>query len=247
MAFAAYGQNAPPPAIPEINTDRPDVTEASTVIPKGSLQLENGMTWTNDHGTQTLDLSESLLRIGLADRTELRVVVPNFLAGLARTGGATGFGDMALGMKQQLGPLAGDIDLSVIVALSLPTGANRISSHGYDPFVKFPWSKDVKAGWSVGGMQSLFLYTDASRRNPTYETTFYLEKQLTKRCDAFAEYVGDFARYGGSSQIGHFGSAYRVTETQQVDFHFGFGLSHAAPSRFFAVGYSVRVDKLWGR
>ena len=32
-----------------------------------------------------------------------------------------------------------------------------------------------------------------------------------------------------SRQIAHFGNAYRITPRQQVDFHFGFGLSHAAP------------------
>jgi len=245
VTVAAYGQGQPPTTEPEIITDRPDITESSIVIPKGSLQLENGLTWTNDHGQQTLDLSETLLRFGVFDRTELRIVVPNYVAGLTGPTSASGFGDVAVGVKQQLGPLRGGFDLSVIVALSLPTGADRISSHGFDPFVRFPWSKGLKQGWSIGGMQSLFWYTEDGRRNLTWEPTFYVEKQITKTWDGFAEYGGDFAKWGGSKHVAHFGTAYKITPKNQVDFHFGFGLSHATPSRFFAVGYSFRIDKLW--
>jgi hypothetical protein len=232
-------------AAPEIVTDRPDVTESSVVVPKGSLQLENGITWTSDHGANTIDLSETLMRFGVSARTEIRIVVPNYLGGLSSPDIASGFGDIALGMKQQLGPLPGGFDLSVIAALSLPTGADRVSSHGFDPFVKLPWSKDLKAGWSIGGMQSIFWNTEDGKRNLTGEQTFYIEKELMKAWDAFAEYAGDFAQWGGSKQIAHLGTAYRITPRQQVDFHYGFGLSHAAPRQFFAVGYSFRIDKVW--
>jgi hypothetical protein len=245
--LSAISRAQSPPAIadPEIVTDRPDVTESSVVVPKGSLQLENGITWTSDHGANTIDLSETLVRVGVSTRTEIRVVVPNYFGGLSIRDTASGFGDIALGMKQQLGPLPGGFDLSVIAALSLPTGADRISSHGFDPFIKLPWSKDLRAGWSTGGMQSVFWNTEDGKRNLTGEQTFYIEKQITKPWDAFAEYAGDFAQWGGSKQIAHLGTAYRITPRQQVDFHFGFGLSHTAAGRFFAVGYSFRIDGVW--
>jgi hypothetical protein len=138
--IAADAQVLPPPADPEIVTDRPDITESSIVVPKGSLQFENGLTWTGDNGQATLDLPETLVRFGVSDRTELRIVVPNYFEGLTGPTGASGFGDVAVGMKQQLGPLPGGVDLSVIVALSLPTGADQISSHGY----AVPWVISVR-------------------------------------------------------------------------------------------------------
>src|SRR5579863_1282348 len=46
VTVAAYGQSQPPATDPEIVTDRPDITESSVVVPKGSLQFENGLTWT---------------------------------------------------------------------------------------------------------------------------------------------------------------------------------------------------------
>jgi hypothetical protein len=236
---------SPSSADPGIVTDRPDVTESSVVVPKGSLQLENGITWTSDRGANTVDLSETLMRLGVSTRTEIRIVAPNHVNDVSYPDNPSGFGDIALGMKQQLGPLPGGFDLSVIATLSLPTGADHISSHGFDPFIKFPWSKDFRAGWSFGGMQSVFWNTEEGKRNLTAEQTFYIEKEITKPWDAFAEYAGDFSQWGGSKQIAHLGTAYRITPTQQVDFHFGFGLSHNAPGRFFAVGYSFRIDRVW--
>jgi Putative MetA-pathway of phenol degradation len=95
-------------------------------------------------------------------------------------------------------------------------------------------------------MQSLFWNTrDDGRRNVVWEPTFYLEKQITEPVDAFAEYAGDYAQPGGPRQLLHFGTAYKLNSVNQVDVHFGFGLSRATPNHFFAVGYSVRFDKLW--
>ncbi|HEV3331187.1 MAG TPA: transporter [Bryobacteraceae bacterium] len=240
----SYAQSPSDSPEPEIATDRPAITDSSIVVPKESLQLENGLTWTSDHGRQTIDLSETLMRFGLSTRTEIRIVVPNYFVGLSHS--SSGFGDLALGVKQQIGPLSGGFDLSVVAAISLPTGADRISSHGFDPFLQFPWSKDLRAGWSIGGMQSVFWYTENTRRNLTWEPTLYIQKEIMKRWDVFGEYAGDFPQWDGSRQIAHFGTVYGITPKQQVDFHFGFGLSHAAPGHFLAVGYSFRVDKLSG-
>jgi hypothetical protein len=229
----------------QINTDRPDVTESSVVVPRGSLQIENGATWTSDHGDQTVDLSESLIRLGILNRTELRFALPDYTDGISGAGLRSGFGDLSLGLKQQLGPLPRDVDLAVIIAVSLPTGRSGVTSGGYDPFIKFPWSKELKSGWSIGGQQSLFWDTDAGRRNGIWEPTQYLEKQLREPLDAFVEYAGDYSQRGESKQLLHFGAAYKVTPLHQVDFHFGFGLNTATPNHFFAVGYSLRLDHFW--
>jgi hypothetical protein len=105
-------------------------------------------------------------------------------------------------------------------------------------------AKEIAKSWTIGGMQSFFWNTQDGRRNPTWETTLTAEREITKFLSAFTEYAGDFARHGGSQQIAHFGAAYRLTPKQQIDCHFGFGLSPAAPNRFFAFGYSIRLDDL---
>jgi hypothetical protein len=38
---------------------------------------------------------------------------------------------------------------------------------------------------------------------------------------------------------------YRLSPTQQVDFHVAFGLNHNAPSYIVGLGYSFRLDGLF--
>jgi len=37
-------------------------------------------------------------------------------------------------------------------SVSLPTGANLISRHCYDPTVQVPWSHSLTKNWTVAGM-----------------------------------------------------------------------------------------------
>lgn len=222
-----------------INTDRPAVTDSSVVVPIGSLQFENGLADTVNHGQDTFDATETLLRFGVAPKTELRFTVPDYYV----TSANSGLGDLLIGIKQQLGPAAG-FDVSVVVSLSLPTGANAFSSHGYDPSVQLPWSRSLSSNWTAAGMLSVYCPTEGSRRNVTGETTFLIDRQLTKTLDAFAEYAGDFPEYGGPRHLLHFGTSYKPTPQQQLDLHVGVGLSAAAPSHFVGVGYSFRLQVL---
>jgi hypothetical protein len=202
--YVMHGQQ-----VSEIVTDRPDVTEASTVVPKDSLQIENGFTQTSDHGTETLDLSESLVRYGLADRTELRFDVPNLFFRDAGGQPAPGLSGLSFGVKQQLGPLPGNFDVAVIAALSFPTGTKNESGRGFDPFIKLPWSRPLTEKWSFGGMVSAFWETVDYRHRFLWEPTFYLERELTKKTDAFAEFAGDYFA-NGSKRVYSFRSGIPV-------------------------------------
>jgi hypothetical protein len=240
QSLTCFGQSSQ-----EIVTDRPDITESSIVVPPGTLQSENGVTWTGDHGKRTVDLSESLLRLGVWSRSEFRIELPNYIGGFGGRANPSGLTDSSAGVKYQIGPLPGAVDLAVIAGVSFPTGSRSISSHGFDPFLKFPWSRELKAGWSVG-VQSLFLNTDSGHRNAIWEPEFYLEREVTKHSDAFLEYAADYPRSGDARQLIHLGAAYRFTQKQQIDVHFGFGLTNSTPRHFFAAGYSFRIDRLFG-
>ena len=222
-----------------VNTDRPSVTNSSVVVPRGAFQAENGMLFTDTQSQWAFDAPETEFRNGLFDKTELRFSPPNYFHDLpASPGLVSGFGDLILGVKQQLGPLPGGFDLSLIVFVSFPTGAKNISSHGYDPGVQLPWSRQLSQHWTLAGQVAFYWPTYGSSRNFTGETTFLLDRQLTKPWDVFVEYAGDFPERYGTRQLLQFGSTYKLTPHQQIDFHVAFGLSSAAPDTFKGVGYS---------
>jgi hypothetical protein len=228
------------PASP-IATDRPAVTDSSVVVPQGSLQFENGFEDAVDNGLRTFDGPETLMRFGVAPKTELRLTAPDYFD---QSGTISGFGDLSIGVKQQLGPTPGGFDVSLILSLSLPTGSPAFSSHGYDPSVQAPWSRALSPNWTVAGMFSVYFPTEAARRNVTGETTFLFDRQLTKPWDAFIEYAGDFPERGGPRHLLHFGTAFKPTPRQQFDVHVGVGLSSAAVDHFIGVGYSFRFQAL---
>jgi hypothetical protein len=223
---------------PTIATDRPSVTDSSVVVPQGGFQMESGLQASSLGSSAVLDLPESLIRYGLLPRTELRLAVPDYFDSLASAGAAaSGFGDAAVGAKQQLGPLGG-FDVSIVAFLSLPTGAQQISSHGYDPGLQLPWSHSFAGTWTAAGQVAAYWPTVAGRRDFTTEATVLLDRQLSARCDAFAEVAVDSPQRGGSRQPLHAGTTYRLAPRQQIDFHVAAGLSRAAPRNYLGVGYS---------
>jgi len=230
-------------AVGPIATDRPAVTNSSVVVPAGSLQVENGFLKTSSQGQSVLDGPESLVRFGVTKRTELRFTAPDYFHNLS-AGGGSGFGDFAFGVKEQLGPTPGKFDVSAILFLSFPTGANGVSSGGYDPGLQVPWSRALSANWTAAGMLSVYWPTKGRTRNVTGESTFLIDRQLTKPWDAFVEYAGDFPEVGGPRHLLHFGTALKLTEQQQIDFHVGVGRSSAAVDHLIGIGYSFRFQAI---
>jgi hypothetical protein len=228
----------------EIATDRPDVTNSSLVVPAGSLQVENGINVTARDGARTLDGTNSRVRLGLAPCLELLVDLPTYFAAVRGQPGS-GFTNVTPAVKWQLGPLPGDIDLSATAGVGLPTGTTRIAGLGAQPYLQFPWSRELGGGWGISGMVTAFFFPAESARKFTAEPTFVVERKLGDRAAVFVEYVGDYRDHGGASQLLNTGVVYRLTPTQQVDAHVAFGLNHNAPDYIFGVGYSFRFDGLF--
>jgi hypothetical protein len=243
MPLHGQDQPASSDAPGPIVTDRPAVTDSSVVVPAGSLQAENGFLETSSHGQSVVDGPETLVRFGVAKRTELRFTLPDYYHNLS-TGSGSGFGDFAVGVKEQLGPTPGRFDVSAILFLSFPTGTDTVSSGGYDPGLQVPWSRALSANWTVGGMFSVYWPTQGRTRNLTGESTILLDRQLTGPWDAFVEYAGDFPELGGPRHLLHFGTAQKLAKRHQLDFHFGVGLSSAAVDHLIGIGYSFRFQAI---
>jgi hypothetical protein len=233
-----------PTAQDEIATDRPDVTNSSLVVPVGSLQSENGVNLSGRAGSQVIDGTNSRWRLGVAPCLELLVDLPTYFATI-RGPASSGFSDVAPAIKWQISPVPGKIDLSVVFGVALPTGAVDIAGRGAQPYLQFPWSWELHDGWSTSGMLTEFFRPADLTTKRITETTFAVEKKVTEKSSLFVEYVGDYPENGGSSLQLNSGGLYRLSPTQQVDFHIAFGLNHNAPSYIVGVGYSFRFDGLF--
>jgi Putative MetA-pathway of phenol degradation len=228
----------------EISTDRPDVTNSSVVVPAGSLQIENGVNFSARDGSRVVDGTNTRLRTGIANCLELLVDVPTYFANVRGSEGS-GFSDVAPALKWQISPIPGKVDLSAVVGVALPTGSAGIAGRGAQPYVQFPWSWELRGGWELSGMFTEFIRPLEPTSKLITEATFVIEKKVTERASLFVEYVGDYPANGSPAQLLNSGGLYRLTPTQQVDFHVAVGLNHNAPSYIVGVGYSVRFDELF--
>jgi hypothetical protein len=243
-ASAAFAADGCPTSSSEISADRPDVTNSSQVVPYGSLQAENGVDWTVRQGSDVVSGSETRLRLGVAQCTEVLADVPTYFYSLNGRA-SSGFSDFVVSIKRELAVPFG-FHLSATGGLGFPTRASKVSSHGYDPYIQFPWSRSLSEDWSLQGMFTVTWFTSQDTSNPTFESTLSLERNLGPTRDLFVEYVGDYPDHAKPSQILDGGGSWRVTRLQQLDFHVGFGLNSSSPDHFFGIGYSFRFDELFG-
>ena len=240
---AAHAESCPT-AKDEIATDRPDVTNSSLVVPVGSLQNENGLNVSARDGGQSVDGTNSRWRLGIAPCLEVLVDMPTYFANV-RGPGNSGFTDVSPAIKWQISPVPGKIDLSVVTGVALPTGSEAIAGRGAQPYLQLPWSWELHDGWGLSGMFTEFFRPSDPTRTIT-ETTFVIEKKLLANFSVFTEYVGDYPQGGSPSQLWNSGGIYHLDKTHQVDFHVAVGLNHNAPSYIVGVGYSFRIDGLFG-
>jgi hypothetical protein len=241
-AWAASADQCPQQQSP-IETDRPDVTNSSLVLPQGSFQIENGINLTQRDGVRTFDGTDSRLRWGIAPCFEILVDLPTYFAA-TRGSLNSGFTDVTPAIKWQISPSPGKLDLSATLGAGLPTGTKAIAGRGVQPYVQFPWSWQLGSGWSVTGMLTNFMTPADPTHKLSTETTLVLEREFAERAFLFIEYVGDYHLHGGPSYLFNSGGGYRITPAQQIDFHVGIGLNDKAPAYIFGIGYSLRIDTL---
>lgn len=249
LAYAVLGTvgaraDGCPTAKDEIATDRPDVTNSSLVVPLGSLQSENGVNFSARNGGQIIDGTNTRWRLGIASCLELLVDLPNFSTAV-RGSGSSGFSDVSPAIKWQVSPIPGKVDASLVFGVGLPTGTLDIAGRGAQPYLQMPWSWELHDGWGVSGMLTEFFRPSDAVIRRTTEATFAIEKKVAEKMSLFVEYVGDYPETASPSQLLNSGGLYRLSPTQQVDFHIAFGLNHNAPSYIVGVGYSFRFDGLF--
>ncbi len=236
------------PPITAVGTSRPSFTDAVLTVPKGSLQVESGATFTDNRGgSYSWTTPESLFRLGVTNNTELRITTPNYTyIGNNRPGSlANGLGDISVGIMQHV-RLPGKVDVSIIPILNIPTGANSLSSNALDPEIRLTAARNITPKWIVSSM------IDARWTNSRYASakafltpTFINYYTFTSKLTGFLEYAGIIPTIGKTTQYIQGGALYLLTPRQQVDLRLATGFNKTSPNILVGFGYSFRIDGLF--
>ncbi len=220
-------------------TDRPDFTESTSAVAVGRLQIELGYTAVVDDDRDEHFLPETLLRIGVVERTELRLG----WGGVRIDEGGVDGTDSEIGFKHVF-DLGDDspLGLGFIAALSLPTGGSDATDDVVVPGFKFLWSYDLADSTSIAGNINLALpESEAGDRIGLAEASLALAHSLTEQVGTYVEYFGLYP--WEQDALEHYvngGFTFLLSDDLQLDVRVGAGLNDSADDLFAGVGLSVR-------
>jgi hypothetical protein len=243
-----------------IQTDRPSFTNAQTTVPDGWVQLESGYQYTYNatdvRQSNTHNLPQLNLRVGLTDRTELRILWGGVSwvddEGLIDTDHERS-SNMQVGFKFVITRENGWVPQSALVAtVFVPTGdgngqrpTNKTDnfSRRVVPLVDYIYAWTLDEEWTlVGSTGGLFDDPEALVRAQAFQS-IVIQRDWSKRVSAFYEAycIWDYERSGtkGSPYMDG-GVLWRPLNDVLFDWRAGFGLNNNSDDFYTGVGFSFR-------
>jgi hypothetical protein len=235
---------------PEIVTDRPDQTEAPSLVPRGGLQVETGFVYEKDKDRNVtvtnFTYNSTLLKYGINENFELRFI-SEYLGTRTkvdetRTSKTNGFSPIAVGVKIRLADEKGLWpQASLIGHLTLKSGSKEFQpdytagdfrfTFAHTLSKRFALSYNVGAEWDGETPQAFFLYT------------LSLGYLITDNFGLFIETYSFFPEHQKADNRFDAGVTYKFSPVIQWDLSAGIGLSSNAPDSFVGTGLSVRMFK----
>lgn len=235
----------------DLVTDRPDATEAPTVVPAGSLQVETGALFTSFEKDNTLieiyTYNTTLLRYGILDNLELRVgwnldEVQTTIDREATEATNARFSPLLFGAKVAIAQEKGlKPEIGLIGHLFLPfTAAKEVRPQYTSADFRFAFNHtlseksglayNVGAQWESDDPEIAYIYTLA------YGYSF------TDKFGTYVELYGDFPEDSRANHFWDAGVTYLVSPLMQLDATIGQSITDGQDI-LVSVGLSFRIDK----
>lgn len=219
----------------QINTDRPDQTESSLVVPKNSFQIEAGIVTQHTYGLQQDLLPSVLWRYGIHKDFELRLVTQfesyDIKALMTKQ---SGLGDLQIGTKIQLYRKEdAKTSIAFLSHVVLPTAKDAISNQKVGTINKLSIAHELSANTSIG-YNIGYDYFGADRGNITYSVAYGIS--LSDKLGMYVEPFGSLENL--NTHVANFdtGFTYLVNDHFQLDISYGTGLNYRM--NYFSTGFS---------
>lgn len=254
LLLAALGPlaAAPAPRAEEIETDRPDVTESPGTVPPGAVQVEGGLAIGREarggRAAERRFAVEAALRLGLAERLELRLQGEPFVR-LRAEGEDRGPGDLEVGIKyraldgDEQRPAAAVLGFAVLPLAEEPIGPER-PAFGVVGIALWPLPRDLALLLNAG-VAAVGQSRPAGYLVQGFGTAELQAVLLPRRLEAFGELFG-FTREerDGRGRIGlGAGLVYRLTPRLALDAGVETTVAGAGPEWVVRAGLSARFPR----
>jgi len=235
MNYSMYGQ--------EIITDRPDQTESSSTIQKGSLQIETGVligfSDNEDISERQLLAPTTLFRYGITKGIEIRVLNQlESIKNLTDSKEVIGISDIEIGTKIQfLKKEDINTEIALVSHLIIPSGTKELTNNGLGTINKLSIShklnEKMSLGYNIG-----YDYFGKENGNLTYSMA--LGVSINEKTGIYIEPYGEFIDLDNHLARFDMGFTYLLNRNFQLDFSFGTGMNHSM--NYIAAGFSVYID-----
>ena len=226
-----------------IITDRPDQTEASSIVPVNSLQIEMGFISEriNQGEEKSVAFPSTLLRYSFNDLIELRVFnqYENYSSSI-QNGSDKGLGDLEIGGKIQVFRRDSCVtEVAFITHAVLPTAKTSLSNKTLGVITKLSVSHSLSNRLSIGYNLG-YSFLDKTH---AFTYSLALGLSLTDKIGCYIEPFGIYSENGFFESNFDGGFTYLLKQNLQLDASYGFGLNHTM--NYIAFGFSWNIANLF--
>ena len=227
-----------------IITDRPDQTESSSTIPKGSFQIESGILFESikDKGfSEEILLAPTVLsRYGITKGIEIRLLTEfASVKDKLLNGTVKGITDLQIGTKIQLFKKKGiNTEIAALSHIIVPTAKYDLSINKFGVINKLAISHElsntIALGYNIG-----YDYYGTGKGNLTYSLSFGFG--ITDKIGFYLEPYGSIIEFDNHESNFDTGVTYLVNNRFQLDGSYGTGINHNM--NYISVGMSINILK----
>jgi len=231
-----------------IITDRPDQTESSSTVERGSVQIESGILITQNEILNQFNipiiekniyLPSTLFRLGLTDKIELRVF-NQYQYNYTQINSVNGFNNLELGLKIQLFKKENNMtELAFLSHISIPTAPSTFNENSGKYIglinklcISHHLNNQIGIGYNLG-----YNYFDSGLSDYTY--SLVVGFKLNERISAYIEPYGQISEFEDSEANINMGMTYLIKDNLQLDYSYGAGLNNI--SNFMSIGCSINI------
>ena len=219
----------------QIVTDRPDQTEASSIVPFKSFQIEAGVLFQRSGGIQANTYPSILWRYGISKTFELRLLTEYETNKMVNSSlQNNGISDLQIGTKIQLFKKEDvNTEIAFLSHLIIPSAKDGITNGDLGTINKLSIShsisESVGIGYNVG-----YDYFGTGSGSLTYSLA--LGFSLSDKWSFYVEPYGEFVNFDNHFSSFDTGFAYLVHNNLQLDISYGTGLNY--DMNYFSTGFS---------
>jgi len=227
-----------------IVTDRPDQTESSSTVPRGSFQIETGVLFGSSKSEgfsfKEIFAPSTLFRYGIAKGIELRLVNQfENVKNKTTSEKVNGMSDIEIGTKFQiLNKENVNTEIAFLSHLIIPIGSKDVTIDNFGTINKLSIShtisETVGIGYNVG-----YDYFGTGKGNLTYSLALAIG--ITSKLGVYLEPYGALLEIDNHESNFDGGITYLIKDNFQLDASFGTGINHNM--NYFSVGASINISK----